>query len=184
MTMPNLPTLFLDLDDILAAYTVRFIDFAATCGVTIEWNNIQGSFSQMGLPIELFDGFYQSDYFKAMPRVKGAKAGVAHLSEYFNLAILTSRPIELKTPTLEWLSHNFPNYSHKVIFSRNKGEVCKTFEAWGLVDDQIRYAEQVENSFVLAYPWNRDWRGKKAFSWDSLAYLIIADLKEEYARKR
>lgn len=74
------------------------------------------------------------------------------------IVYITARDERLKEYTSKWLEkHNFPKAP--VVFSRNKGEVCKEYKLTHFIDDSPKNFREVNESgtacFLLDTPWNK-----------------------------
>lgn len=170
------PVLALDLDDVLADYTYEFITYMATVGVIIRPEDISRSFVEMGIAPVHFAMFENLGHLRDLQMVPGSRDAVRRLATRFELVVVTSR-IKAEADTKEWVDRNFPEI-RRIIHSRAKGDTCREIGAVGLVDDQIRFAEQIEHAYVLAQPWNAEWIGERG-TWEELVPRIMGTIKKE-----
>ncbi|MEK6917497.1 MAG: hypothetical protein AABW51_00975 [Nanoarchaeota archaeon] len=116
--------------------------------------------------ISLANIFYESDRFRNLPLIDGAKDALRCLSTNYNLFLITSRPIKVKDKTQDFFKRNFPVMDLKILFSGDffkgglkKSEICKQRGIEIMVEDNGVYAENCANAGVsvllLDKPWNR-----------------------------
>lgn len=129
--------------------------------------------------------FFETEQFRALPLVEGARQGVAKLAKEHELYIVTGRQNVTKDVTCQWLDRNFPGVFKAVEFTNNypqdggstlaKGEVCRRLGCEVLIDDDTRHVGSLMECgvklIVLRKPWNEghqlpdsvicaeDWRG-------------------------
>ncbi|KAJ0251980.1 Uncharacterized protein HA466_0128530 [Hirschfeldia incana] len=117
--------------------------------------------------------FFKTSYFKkGIHPLPGAQNTLHKLSRYCELSVVTSRQNAIKDHTLEWLDMHFPGLFKQIHFgnhfalhgeSKPKSEICRSFGAEILIDDNPRYAEECANigmkvllfDYDNSYPWSK-----------------------------
>ncbi|CAN6880792.1 unnamed protein product [Brassica oleracea] len=117
--------------------------------------------------------FFKTSYFKkGIHPLPGAHKTLHKLSRYCELSVVTSRQNAIKDHTLEWLDMHFPGLFKQIHFgnhfalhgeSKPKSEICRSFGAEVLIDDNPRYAEECANigmkvllfDYENSYPWSK-----------------------------
>ncbi len=172
-----MPILAVDIDECLASYCDAFLPFMEKRGISIKKEDIKGSFTDMGVDPQYFDEFAQSGALKHLKPVPWAFYATRRLANYFELVAVTSRPPEHAAVTEAWMGEHFPHIA-RITHTSNKGAYCKQVNAWGLVDDSIQFAKQVENAYVLAASWNAEWEGCRGNWLEILSWILEKRLKE------
>ncbi len=169
------PYLAVDIDDVLAAYSDAFLRFVAEQGLVVHKEHVVGSFIEMGIEPHHFADFQAAGKLRHLAPLDGAQAAIDRLRPYFQLIAIASRPVETQQDTQVWIERYFP-YMQDIWFTPDKGAICRGLGVWGLIDDQVRFAEQFKRSFVLAQPWNQCWTGTRG-DWPTLTRILV-----QYAR--
>ncbi|KAG7540564.1 5'(3')-deoxyribonucleotidase [Arabidopsis thaliana x Arabidopsis arenosa] len=117
--------------------------------------------------------FFKTSYFKkGIHPLPGAHKTLHKLSKYCDMSVVTSRQNAIKEHTLEWIEIHFPGLFKQIHFgnhfalhgeSRPKSEICRSFGAEILIDDNPRYAEECANigmkvllfDYENSYPWSK-----------------------------
>ncbi|KAH0936012.1 hypothetical protein HID58_013129 [Brassica napus] len=117
--------------------------------------------------------FFKTSYFKkGIHPLPGAHNTLHKLSRHCELSVVTSRQNAIKDHTLEWLDMHFPGLFKQIHFgnhfalhgeSKPKSEICRSFGAEVLIDDNPRYAEECANigmkvllfDYENSYPWSK-----------------------------
>ncbi|KAF8098336.1 hypothetical protein N665_0268s0006 [Sinapis alba] len=117
--------------------------------------------------------FFKTSYFKkGIHPLPGAHKTLHKLSRYCELSVVTSRQNAIKDHTLEWLDMHFPGLFKQIHFgnhfalhgeSKPKSEICRSFGAEVLIDDNPRYAVECANigmkvllfDYENSYPWSK-----------------------------
>ncbi|KAL0739356.1 hypothetical protein Bca4012_015566 [Brassica carinata] len=117
--------------------------------------------------------FFKTSYFKkGIHPLPGSHKTLHKLSRYCELSVVTSRQNAIKDHTLEWLDMHFPGMFKQIHFgnhfalhgeSKPKSEICRSFGAEVLIDDNPRYAEECANigmkvllfDYENSYPWSK-----------------------------
>lgn len=111
--------------------------------------------------------FFRSPYFRALPPIPGAVAGVRALRDAgFRLAVVTSRQLIIADETRQWLKRHFPEDAfEEVLFGNHwglqgkkvsKGELCAGIGANLLVDDAPKYVTEVAGRGIPALLFDLD----------------------------
>jgi 5'(3')-deoxyribonucleotidase len=159
-----------DIDDVLALYTDAFIEFMHSS--TLKREDIRGSFIEMGIPIHYLNEF-ENENLSTLKPIPESQRCIASLLQCFHVIVATSRNPSLDT--LEWMKQCFPGIY--VVFTKEKGDFCRSIGAYALIEDQAKYAEQFDNSFVLAEPWNVDAKCQMRGTWKEIADFLITEEK-------
>ncbi|KFK29926.1 hypothetical protein AALP_AA7G196200 [Arabis alpina] len=117
--------------------------------------------------------FFKTSYFKnGIYPLPGAHQTLHKLSRYCDMSVVTSRQNAIKDHTLEWINIHFPGLFKQIHFgnhfalhgeSKPKSEICRSFGAEILIDDNPRYAEECANigmkvllfDYENTYPWSK-----------------------------
>ncbi|KAJ4913781.1 Haloacid dehalogenase-like hydrolase (HAD) superfamily protein [Raphanus sativus] len=117
--------------------------------------------------------FFKTSYFKkGIHPLPGAHKTLHKLSRYCELSVVTSRQNAIKDHTLGWIDMHFPGLFKQIHFgnhfalhgeSKPKSEICRSFGAEILIDDNPRYAEECANigmkvllfDYENSYPWSK-----------------------------
>ncbi|ESQ53842.1 hypothetical protein EUTSA_v10025620mg [Eutrema salsugineum] len=117
--------------------------------------------------------FFKTSYFKkGIHPLPGAHKTLHKLSRYCELSVVTSRQNVIKDHTLKWIDIHFPGMFKQIHFgnhfalhgeSKPKSEICRSFGAEILIDDNPRYAEECANigmkvllfDYENSYPWSK-----------------------------
>ncbi|CAN6172865.1 unnamed protein product [Urochloa humidicola] len=115
--------------------------------------------------------FFTTHYFQdGIQPIPGARDALQNLSSFCSLSIVTSRQDAIKSHTLEWIDKYYPGLFEQIHFgnhfalegqSRPKSEICRSFGAQVLIDDNPRYAMECANDgmrvllfdYDNSYPW-------------------------------
>lgn len=168
------PILAVDIDDCLADYVGDFLPFLETHGLRIAREGIVRSLTEMGVSPDLFRRFEQDGHLATLKPLPDSQRSLRILAGFFEIVAMTSRNQEVARETRAWIALHFPCI-RDTCFTRDKGGLCRELGAWGLVDDQVRFAEQFLNSFVIAAPWNAGWMGRRG-SWEDMTRTILWDV--------
>ena len=163
----------LDLDDVLADGTKKFIEFHnQKYSTNLSLHNIfTYAISEiLGIPEELaterIKEFDKSIFSKKIIPIKGAKKIVQKLSKSNELIVITARPKSIEEGTIAWIKENFPeiksiffiyqNYVEKV---KTKADVCLEQGVDLLIEDNLAHAFDCAKKgikvLLLNYPWNQ-----------------------------
>ncbi|CAH2077083.1 unnamed protein product [Thlaspi arvense] len=117
--------------------------------------------------------FFKTSYFKkGIHPLPGAHKTLHKLARHCELSVVTSRQNAIKDHTLEWIDIHFPGLFKQIHFgnhfalhgeSKPKSEICRSFGAEILIDDNPRYAEECANigmkvllfDYENSYPWSK-----------------------------
>nr|AFV13469.1 Tac7077 [Coix lacryma-jobi] len=115
--------------------------------------------------------FFTTQYFQdGIHPIPGAQDTLQTLSSFCSLSVVTSRQDVIKNHTLEWIEKYYPGLFEQIHFgnhfalegqSRPKSEICRSFGAQVLIDDNPRYALECANDgmrvllfdYDNSYPW-------------------------------
>lgn len=113
--------------------------------------------------------FYGTKEFLQSKPAEEAEAVLRHLSERYELVIVTARDTILEEATHEWLQRHFRELFRKVHFTahyaldgtrKSKADLCKEINASYLIDDTPHHALPAAKAGVKVllfgdYPWNQ-----------------------------
>ena len=162
--------LCIDIDDCICSFTDDYLQFLQNNGIGMKREDIIGSFTEMGLAGELMEKFLKSGALSTMKVVEGSRKSVRRLLNKFVLVALTARPVYTQKDTMDWILNNFSYLP--LVFARDKIAYCKKVGAWGLVDDQLRWLDNVDRGFAIAQPWNNGYEGARG-DWDFISKFIL-----------
>jgi len=113
--------------------------------------------------------FFETDKFRNLPLVVGAREGIAELLKGHELYAVTGRQNVVREITSDWLDRNFPNTFQGVEFTNTypkdgsstltKGEVCERLGCEVLIDDDTRHVESLMKHGVRLIVMNKPWNG-------------------------
>jgi len=163
-----------DLDDVLnnsQEVLCDFVNLRYNKNLTLEDYTDYTLWKVWGVEREkMFDmiyEFYDSEYFNKVSPLNEAQTALEVLSKNHELFLVTSRSIDLKNKTENWINKNFPNKFKKVIltnsFSKNnlreisKADVCKQENLNLLIDDCYKYVSDCIEKNIPAILMNRNW---------------------------
>ncbi|HLC33355.1 MAG TPA: hypothetical protein VJJ82_06005 [Candidatus Nanoarchaeia archaeon] len=111
--------------------------------------------------------FHETQEFKALPLVPGAKEGIMQLST--ELIAITVRSPSIHQHTKEWLNTHFPGKIKDVKFARNihmgeksgksKADFCREVDVKVMIEDSLETAKDCASkgisAILLDKPWNQ-----------------------------
>uniref|UniRef100_A0A0E0DY95 Uncharacterized protein n=1 Tax=Oryza meridionalis TaxID=40149 RepID=A0A0E0DY95_9ORYZ len=115
--------------------------------------------------------FFTTHYFQdGIHPIPGARDALQNLSSFCSLSVVTSRQDAIKNHTLDWIGKYYPGLFEQIHFgnhfalqgqSKPKSEICRSFGAQVLIDDNPRYAlDCAEDGMRVllfdyhnSYPW-------------------------------
>lgn len=111
--------------------------------------------------------FNDSQLFKELGFVEGAKEAIDILSKDNELFFITSRPKSIMEGTHAFFNNHLPNIKFKIIFSekcngneKTKAQICNELGVKILIEDRRKYAlDCAENGIkvlLMDKPWNRN----------------------------
>jgi len=112
--------------------------------------------------------YYDSEFFKSIPSVPGAREALQKLHDEHEFVLITSRPNHISETTKQWLAKHFKTNFKELHFSNdwfkkgsnklNKGELCKQLKIDLMIEDSVNNAtlcaQHGTPAVLLAYPWN------------------------------
>ncbi len=165
-----------DIDEVLGEFIREFLNWYNRehgTNWTFEditdyhWPNIFGNTVEEA--IDDVHKFFETDGFKNMPLVVGAKEGIGELGKSHELYAVTGRQNVVKEITHEWLDRNFPNVFKVIEFTNNypkdgsptltKGGVCGRLGCEVLIDDDTRHVESLMKYGVKLIVPHKPWNG-------------------------
>jgi uncharacterized HAD superfamily protein len=120
-----------------------------------EWDEVHKVFSQPSIIL-------------ALAPFEGAVEGLRRLVGSFDLHLATSRRIEARRPTIEWLEmHQFP--LHDLHFLKHGEKHASLARFFAAVEDHYEQAESFAVTqtpcFLIEHPWNRGRKPRKGIRW-------------------
>ncbi len=118
--------------------------------------------------------FFKSPIFERVKLIEGAVESIPKLSENNELFFITSRPIDFKSKTENFLTKNFSNINFKLIHSgdrfknglKSKSEICEDEGVEIIIEDQPDYcfdcAKKGIRAFLFDKPWNKNFDESKS----------------------
>ncbi|KAK1314004.1 hypothetical protein QJS10_CPA06g02573 [Acorus calamus] len=115
--------------------------------------------------------FFKTSYFKnGIYPIPGAQQALHKLARFCDLSVVTSRQNAIKDHTIEWIERHYPGLFQEIHFgnhfaldgqSRAKSDICRSFGAQVLIDDNPRYAIECAEvgikvllfDYHNSYPW-------------------------------
>jgi uncharacterized HAD superfamily protein len=172
-------TIAFDLDDILASFQLGWIAYNNThYGTALTYEGITeynyGVLMNLPMP-EVFrriDEFWHSDSFLEIMPTPGSLNLISSLQGTHKLFVLTSRSLDIKDKTENWIHQYFPGCFSEILMtghitknglnaSVSKADLCKKHGIALLVDDAPAYVENVAKEGIKAAliekPWNRSY---------------------------
>ena len=141
--------------------------------------------------------FFNSIYFKDLPTINNSYNVLSSLKLKYNIqyVIVTSRQLDIKDQTLEWLNKNYPNLFNDVQFghhysnendnrpAKSKLDMCLELNASILIDDSLIYATQCAEKLKYVLLFDLDYK----YNWNKVCspgneYNINYNLKENILR--
>ena len=112
--------------------------------------------------------FYKTQLFADLPTMTGSQEGINNLARKNDLVVITSRPVDIREATLDWLERNFPkrfrevyltNQWAKVSRGRSKATICREVGIDVIVEDSLEYAQEcskeIKKVVLFDCPWNQ-----------------------------
>ena len=165
----------IDLDDVIVSIVSPFIDFYnKKYGKNVSFEDMKTyNFWECGIgktrkeAIKFTDEFFNSEEFKLVPLIKGARKSIDLLSKKFQIYILTGRKKRYIETTKEFVKQNFPDIPIEVYHSgdyyigqdKTKVEFCKELGIRIIVEDSLENAINCSKEnikvFLIDRPWNQ-----------------------------
>ena len=186
----------IDLDDVLSNTYEVFIEFInERIETPIRFNDMINYHLHeilkisRGKEIEAIREFDNSKFFDMIEKKEGSSEAIKDLKKKYELAVITSRPLDIRNQTVNWINKHFPEIKNVYFINKDyynetksKAEICKEINAEIIIEDNLDYAKEClkENIRVLLFdcPWNRKNNlGKgiiRVHSWDEIRNLLIA----------
>jgi uncharacterized HAD superfamily protein len=112
--------------------------------------------------------FKESPYFENISVVEGAKEAIQKLKDEHEIYVVTSRPIEFKQKTVEWLWNHFGIDESRIFLSgdfhrtqgKTKEQICSDLGISVIIDDRgdfgLNYARVGMKVLMPDKPWNQE----------------------------
>lgn len=135
--------------------------------------------------------FYGSEIFKNVSPVEGSVEAIRELAEHRMQYVVTSRPGDTRSTTIDWIRRNVPsglteeNVTYLGTFTeknpKKKSQVCLELEAAYIVEDSLTHSidclGQGIHPILLTTPWNEDLEEPKGiarvYSWKEAVEEIL-----------
>jgi len=176
--VPTKMVVAVDVDEVLGSFLAalnRFIAERYSWNHSVSEYHVYEFFKIWNCSREkanlLVHEFFTTHYFQdGIHPIPGARDALQNLSSFCSLSVVTSRQDAIKNHTLEWIEKFYPGLFEQIHFgnhfalqgqSRPKSEICRSFGAHVLIDDNPRYAlECAEDGMRVllfdydnSYPW-------------------------------
>lgn len=154
------PVLAVDLDEVLGYFVAglaRFHNEAYGTSLTPEhfgsyhFRHVWGGDEEES--VRKVHEFFASPHFQdGLELVPGAQEALRKLAAHYDLVVVTSRQFAIERETRAWLDQHFPGVFRAVVFGnhfgltgekRSKPDLCRDLGAEILIDDSLRYAQEV-----------------------------------------
>jgi 5'(3')-deoxyribonucleotidase len=166
---------FADKDDVLLFYSREFKKWAKTeHGLDLDLQKVTRSFTEQGVPEAWFTEFAHTPEYNRLKPMPGAVQAIRALSHSYQIKVVTSAPSDAVTRTAIYKNLEIFKEIDEIIFSSDKGKVAADFNAAYLVDDQLRFLEQIKAPCIpIAYsrPWNRSFDGLRG-DWMQILHFV------------
>lgn len=118
--------------------------------------------------LKISQEFGRSEKFHQMELVKDSIESIKGLFENHEIFFITSRPLDLKEKTYNFLKKHFPDKEINLHISsgawssdlETKGEICKRLEIDFMIEDSASFANECSGNgmkiFLLNKPWNKN----------------------------
>ena len=186
-------TIAVDLDDVLgnttehicAYYNARFgTNFKFQDHQTYMINDVWNRSREEA--IKIVDDFFRSDDAKTITPFAGSQYAIDELSKKYDLIVLTSRPVDHRQSTTEWVNQYFPNKFEEIVItnknasnklpSREKFEVCLEKQIDIMIEDNLHFAMQNAHNNITTYLMDRPWNQngelpkliKRVYAWNEI----------------
>ena len=156
--------LVVDWHDCLEDYTSAFLFFLQKKGVIIHTDDIDTSFSFMGIPDNYFVEFENSNSYRNLETIKGARKAIDILGEHFRIYCVSSSPGVI--PMRYQLKFRFPKIVD-FFYAKPKKNLITSLNALWIIDDQIPNLEVDCRAFAFSRPWNKTWTGNRG-NWEEI----------------
>lgn len=182
----------IDIDEVLVPHAKDYLEFHnKKFGTNFDFESF-GNFKYweiLGFSLEeiqvLFKEFSEVYNF---PPFENSQRVISTLAKSHDLFIITSRPLEVKELTLDFLDNNFGNCFNQVLFSGDnngelkiKSDLCIDLGIDIIIEDSPVIAQKCLDRgvqvFLFDQPWNRELSGEnfiRVYNWED----ILNKLKE------
>ncbi|KAL5200752.1 hypothetical protein ABZP36_021955 [Zizania latifolia] len=175
---PTKMVVAVDVDEVLGSFLAalnRFIADRYSLNHSVSEYHVYEFFKIWNCSREranfLVHEFFTTHYFQdGIHPIPGAQDALQNLSSFCSLSVVTSRQDAIKNHTLDWIEKYYPGLFEQIHFgnhfalqgqSRPKSEICRSFGAQILIDDNPRYAlDCAEDGMRVllfdydnSYPW-------------------------------
>src|SRR3989344_278504 len=165
-----------DIDEVLAELTEAFLEYHNhTYGTSFKKKDmfsyayhevIGGTEEETKKKLMTF---FDTDFFRNIKTVHGAKEAIALLAQKHKLSVITARPHFIRQQTEHLIESHFPKYFSTITLTnqwhgagakRYKSEVCKERKVSIMIDDSLYHAKDCAAQGIhvllidINYPWN------------------------------
>ena len=189
-----------DCDEVLFPLKQPLYDFINELkGVNLKWRSSNYDFGiELGLSYEervgLYNTFVWANKLEEIKPYPNAFEGMKELKKYFDLVLITSRQNFVREKTEKSLEKYFPKIfsyieigNHHNLFeknnSRTKLEMCRLRNVDLLIEDQTKYAEELNGEIPMILfdqPWNQGFKRKNVYrakDWEEVVKMTKEILK-------
>ena len=195
------PAVTVDFDDIIAYFFRGFLPWCAhENGTTLQYEDMHdyGNHCLLHSDADLvreWINYYSEHHQSDCKPVEGVVENLGKLGGYFQLHLVTSRPVCLELVVRSWLQdhdilHLFASLNFTNSFGNDpdaprtdKPTVCRNLKAIAHIDDAVNHVIAVGEIGVPVYMLERPWnRGKiptaaiLAHNWDEITKLLLAKI--------
>lgn len=189
-------TIAIDIDDVLSDTFTNFIAYYDRKeGIALEkkdfmnypWIDKNGDMDKR-MAMRAAE-FIESGLLATHKPIRGSRQAVASLAKEHILIPITSRDLNFKPATIDWVEKYFPNQFKRIFFSSEipsqeilggKGDVCRHIGAEILIDDYQEYIIDADKhgikGIIFTQPWNLNQAEnsniKRANNWAEVARVI------------
>lgn len=174
------PIIAVDIDDVLSASAAGLTAYSnKRWGLDLRAEDYDENWAKfwgvsLGVAKEMAHEVHERDIFKNFAHFEQAIPVLRALKEKYELIVVTSRRINLKTSTASWLERNFSDIFSAVHhagfydnphdplagLTKNKAMICNELGVDYLIDDQLKHCLAVADCGKGAllfgdYNWNR-----------------------------
>jgi len=169
----------IDIDDVIVHLVKHFYEFynkkfGKELNVENHFEyNFMGPFSiSEEEAISLIKEFYFTEHFDNLDLIEASVDSIHELSKDYEIFFITSRHLDIKDKTENFLQKLFPNMGYTLIFSgefwqeaKSKVEICEDVGVSIMIEDNEIYALDCAKKgikvFLLDKPWNQNYEGHK-----------------------
>ena len=187
-----------DLDEVLAGFTVKVLEFHnAIYGTSVVFSEVKDFYlddiwggTRDEAVRKVYD-FFKTDYFRDIPPLPGSQLMIKKLKqEGHELIVITGRQAVIRRQTEDWLARHFPGIFSEIYLTNHHSYEGKTYrksdflrqsQAKVYIDDHLDYvldcAKTNVQILLYDYPWNQTTHKlpenvKRVYSWPQIYRAI------------